>query len=122
MKNTRFRKFTDNFLRANLGGSSWTDDRYWKICCGNFALLARIAKETGIKGLAVDPEMYSTRLFTYDPKSGLTPEQAHTAARRRGKEFGRAVFGAFPVFSNHREPLMNKDAEKSVLKHEPIFL
>lgn len=96
LKNTRFRKFTDNFLRANLGGSSWTDDRYWKICCGNFALLARIAKETGIKGLAVDPEMYSTRLFTYDPKSGLTPEQAHTAARRRGKEFGRAVFGAFP--------------------------
>ena len=96
LKNTRFRKFTDNFLRATLGGPSWTDDAYWKVLCGNFALLARIARETGMKGLAVDPEMYSSRLFTYDPKSGLTPEQAHAAARRRGSEFGRAVFGVFP--------------------------
>ena len=96
LKKTPFRKFTDNFLRANLGGTAWTDDRSWEIYCGNFALLARIARETGMKGLAVDPEMYGNRLFTFSPAYRLTPEQAYAAARRRGVEFGKALFTEFP--------------------------
>ena len=74
----------------------WADDAAWRTFAGNMAVMARLAKEGGLKGLFLDWEDYGQsgqfRCTEADPEAAETLR----LARRRGHEIGKAVFDAFP--------------------------
>ncbi len=98
LKNTEFRKFTDNFLATGVtpGDVDWFSDADWAVVCNNFAVMARIARETGMKGLIFDPEEYSSQLWSGGNIKGHSREESFAKARQRGREFGNAIFKEFP--------------------------
>jgi len=105
LKSARWRNFTENFLPVILStsistsGLNWFDDRRWQIIANNFAVVAKIAAEGGMKGLIVDPEHYGCALFTYaeQRKQVSRPfEEYVTVARKRGREVMKAITGQKP--------------------------
>ena len=74
----------------------WADDAAWRTFAGNMSVMARLAKEGGLKGLFLDWEDYSqSGQFR---RTEADPSEAETLrlARQRGREIGKAVFDAFP--------------------------
>ncbi len=105
LKTARWRKFTDNFLPVYLSaeqstiGLNWFDNERWRIVTNNFEVLARIAAETGVKGLLFDPEHYNYGLFYYHAQRQQLdrPLAAYQEmARQRGREVARAITGSLP--------------------------
>lgn len=98
LKATKFRKFTDNFIATGVqpGKIDWFSDKDWEGVCNNYAIFARIAKETGMKGLIFDSEEYSGKFWWFKNVAGRTRAECIAMARKRGQQFGKAVFGAFP--------------------------
>jgi hypothetical protein len=105
LKAAKWRKFTDNLLPVYLSaaqsttGLNWFDDSRWRTVANNFRMLARIAAESGHKGLMLDPEHYSYALFNYrDQLRQLDkPFEAYTQkARERGREVMTAIAAAMP--------------------------
>jgi hypothetical protein len=105
LKTPKWSKFTDNFLPVILSaeqstiGLNWFDDARWRTVANNFEILARIAAETGVKGLIFDPEHYNYRLFDYNAqrKQLDRPVAEYQAmARQRGREVARAITGSLP--------------------------
>ena len=94
----KFQRFTDNFLATGVqpGKIDWFSDADWDGVCTNFALFARIAKENGLKGLIFDSEEYSGKFWWFKNVAGHTREECIAMARKRGRQFGKAVFGTFP--------------------------
>ena len=75
---------------------SWDDEAGWDRVTHNLGVLARFAKETGLKGLFLDEEDYKeTKQFFRLPADG---EYAIAAlkARRRGRQVFTEVFSEFP--------------------------
>lgn len=98
-KRITFEKFTDNFYYTVVspGNADWFNDADWSAVCNNYGIAARIAKETGMRGILLDIEEYATRFWDFSTiKTGQTYDEAYRIARRRGQEWGRAVFGAYP--------------------------
>ncbi|MDO8589113.1 MAG: beta galactosidase jelly roll domain-containing protein [Armatimonadota bacterium] len=101
LKNTKFEKFTDNFIQICSGaGIDWFEPN-WSNVAYNASLFARVAKEGGCKGIMFDPEMYSGRLWSYvmedgKPRPGHTFQEYRAKARERGHEFIRAINKEFP--------------------------
>lgn len=101
LKATKFSRFTDNFLRFNTnpGNVDYFDDEGFKGVVANFRLLARIAKEAGMKGIMLDTEAYGNNVFNY---SGQRAAKEHSygaycqQARKRGREMMSAACEAFP--------------------------
>jgi hypothetical protein len=102
---SKWRKFTDNFLPVILSaeqstiGLNWFDEGRWQIVTNNFQVLARVAVESGIKGLILDPEHYNYPLFHYNPqkKQMDKPFDDYVAmARRRGREVMKAIALVMP--------------------------
>ena len=74
----------------------WTDDEGWEILSHNFAVLARLVRETGLKGMFVDHEDYTRKpLFTWC-KDDPGYDEAVRLARRRGRELSAAIGRADP--------------------------
>lgn len=98
LKSTEFKTFTDNFLATGVqpGKIDWFSDEDWEGVCNNFTIFARIAKETGMKGLIFDSEEYSGKFWWFKNVAGHTREECIAMARKRGRQFGEAVFGTFP--------------------------
>ena len=98
LKNTEFKKFTDNFIATGVmpGDVDWFSDSDWSSVCNNFAVVARIALETGMKGIIFDPEEYGSYIWSGTNVSGHTRAETETKARQRGQEFGEALFQNFP--------------------------
>ncbi len=98
LKATKFRKLTDNFIRTSVspGSVDWFSDSDWAAVCNNFAIMSRIARECGVKGLAFDAEMYNRQLFTWTPESGHSREDTIRKVRQRGREFADAIFKEYP--------------------------
>lgn len=98
LKATGFKNFTDNFIATGVqpGKIEWFNDQDWEGVCNNFAVFARIARETGMKGLIFDSEEYSGKFWWFKNVSGHTREECIAMARKRGRQFGKAVFGTFP--------------------------
>lgn len=90
--------FTDNFIRVNFtpGTIAWDDDAGWRVFCVKSGLAARIAKEAGLKGLAIDFELYGEPIFTYSAKSGHTFAEAQARTRQRGREWMTALAAHYP--------------------------
>lgn len=110
LKNIKFKQFSDNFIRASTlpGDVEWFDDKGWDAVCNNFMILAKIAKETGCKGIQYDPEYYPNPLpeycdskigqaqFQYNPASGKSFEESCDKARERGQQLISAMGKEFP--------------------------
>jgi len=101
LDSTRFRKFTEMFLRVNSspGDVSWFDDEGWATVAHNFGVAARIARDGRCRGLVFDAEQYFTPLFDYPRIQKLWPgsfEQYSAAVKQRGREWIRAINAEFP--------------------------
>jgi len=98
LKSCRWTTFTDNFIRVNFcpADFDWDDDNAWKIFCAKTTLCAKIAKDTGMKGLAVDFELYGKAIFTYAAESGRSFEATKAFARKRGQQWMEAMASEYP--------------------------
>lgn len=75
----------------------WGADARWELCAHNAGLMAKLAKATGIKGLFLDPRDSSgAKQFAITEKEGYGRDELKRLARRRGREFGKAVFAEYP--------------------------
>lgn len=77
-------------FRAPKTRIAWDDDAGWGNVAHNLALMARLAKEGGLKGILVDPEDYPrTKQFYW-----LAADGDYDATVRKARQRGREVFGA----------------------------
>ncbi len=106
-----FRRFRHNFLRVNLNPTNrpfgMFDDESWDVLVANFALAAAASRETGRRGLMVDPEAYAEedlgtqipRFNVFDFRLRRTAEEFPGYRREaylRGQAIGRAAVSAYP--------------------------
>ena len=77
---------------------AWTDDAGWKLLGENLAVLAWLAKSSGLKGLMLDPEEYSgAGQYCYtDAEKNLPFADCVQLARQRGREVFSRAFKEFP--------------------------
>ena len=78
----------------------WTDDKAWANYAENMATVAWLAKQSGLKGLMLDPEEYGAQggklaQYIHCWKDPSFPETAKLA-RQRGREVFSRVFKEFP--------------------------
>ena len=86
---------------ASRNRIGWDDDEGWARFAGNVAVLAYVARASGLGRLHLDNEDYpGSRQYYYDAKlDGPSYEDVCRKARMRGAEMGRTVFGEFPGLS-----------------------
>jgi hypothetical protein len=98
LKNIGFSNLTENFA-AVLGGRPPDFMGDWSAPVANFALLAKAAKEAGLRGIYFDNETYSAPWGDY-PSGVLHPdielEPYQDKARLRGFEVMQAMVKEFP--------------------------
>ena len=92
-------KLKHNFLLTNLAPKKrlkWTDDAAWENAAHNAAVLAWVARNSGVKGIMIDPEdYYKTKQFKHFPDD---PPYEKTAvlARKRGAQIMKAMAKEYP--------------------------
>ncbi len=108
LKETKFTRFTDNFIDFSLCGNNaydWFDDERWSIYAKNAAVLASVAKQAGLKGLEMDVEQYGGANvpvpypFSYKwrkDRSQRSFEEVATRVRHRGRELIEAITAEYP--------------------------
>ena len=100
LKEIEFRQFTDNLLAASFRERSpWFNDSEWENLVNNYAMLARLARNTGFKGLSIDVEQYwkGKEQFQYKAEEdGPSYEKACAKARERGRAFMNAIAREYP--------------------------
>ncbi len=97
------RNVTDNFLMltANPGDIDWFDDAGWSQIVQHWRIAARVARESGMKGILFDPEPYVPphAQFTYAAQNG---HERHTfgeycaQVRLRGRQIMEAIAAENP--------------------------
>jgi hypothetical protein len=99
----KFTRFTDNFitLGANPGDVDWFDDAGWQNIVEHWRIAARVAHQSGLKGMLFDPEPYTPphSQFGYaaQPRHDQHSfDEYHAKARQRGREIMQAVAGEYP--------------------------
>lgn len=95
LRATRFRRFTDSFLRMTVtpGDVDWFDPEFDNVV-ENARLLAKVAAAGRLRGFMFDVEMYQAPVFTYrGQKHAADKSFAEYAAqvRARGRQFMRAI-------------------------------
>ena len=107
LKATKFGRFTDNFIEMVTYFPTHQDemsffDPDWPSITYNAACLARVAKETGCKGILFDPEEYNRPALGVWTDDGSQVNKGHSyeayvaKARERGHEFIRAMCKEYP--------------------------
>jgi len=75
---------------------AWNDDTAWANAAHNFAVIAWLAKQSGCKGVLMDPEDYpKSQQYSLLPEDGEYQKTADLA-RRRGAQVMRAMGAEFP--------------------------
>ncbi|HEV2798877.1 MAG TPA: FG-GAP-like repeat-containing protein [Pyrinomonadaceae bacterium] len=122
----QYNTFTDNFIflrstpPAAYGNfTSWSDDQFWAQVNRNAARMARLAKDSGLKGLFLDPEQYqpghvpiwscqdmapkdfpgiALNVVCNEDPSGepQVPSRYREILRRRGREFMLSILNEYP--------------------------
>jgi hypothetical protein len=89
-------KLTNNFIRINStpGDLDWFSDDDWAATASNMALLAKLAKDSGSKGIFFDPETYGDPQYSY--QSDKPFEEVAAKARERGAEVMKAMSAEYP--------------------------
>lgn len=75
---------------------SWDDDEGWKIFEENMRVVARLAREGGLKGILLDWEDYKKARQFERIDSDPAIDKTVVLARKRGNEIGKAVFSEYP--------------------------
>lgn len=103
LKAARSTKVTDNFviLWSLPHTVDWFDDAGWGIIAEKFRIMARVAKQGGLRGILFDPEQYSEQQKAWQFLSQPNHSRNDFAAcfakvRQRGQETMRAMAGEFP--------------------------
>ncbi len=102
LKAVKFDKFTDNFLLAwsTPGDTDWYSDEEFGVFVQNMRLLARVAKQAGLKGICFDNEPYSDKkpwLWMDQPGHETRSFSEYSAkARMRGRELMKAIGEEYP--------------------------
>lgn len=99
LKAVPFRRFRHNFLRVNLNPVDrpldLLDDHAWETVFSNLRLAAMIARETGLKGLMVDPEAYVPKFNVFDYGRRTARETSlevyRSAAFQKGRQAAAAL-------------------------------
>jgi len=99
LRNTKFTRFTENFLRFDVtpGDVDWFDD--FSAVISNANLAAKIARQGKARGILFDVEPYANQLWDYR-KQRYVKTKAYSdyaqQARRRGREMMIAMQAAYP--------------------------
>lgn len=111
LKSVQSKKFTHNFFYTVPcpGNIDWLSDSDWAAITNNYGIAARIARETGMKGILFDLEQYGEKFWIPKYNTDDSFEHICKVARQRGREWGKAVFDAYPnivifgltMFSSH---------------------
>ena len=103
LKAARSAKVTENFLIlwALPGEVDWFDDAGWAVISEKFRIMARVARQGGLRGILFDPELYGDKqkVWRYLSQSGWAqhPFSEYGAkVRQRGQETMRAMAREFP--------------------------
>jgi len=101
LKATKFRRFTDRFLRVNAtpGDVDWFDDNAWSVVLHNFGVAARVAQQGGCKGFMFDVEQYNHGLFDFSKQKhagGKSFADYQAKVRQRAREWMKEVNRGFP--------------------------
>jgi len=101
LKQTKFTRFTENFLRVNVtpGRVDWFDDKAMAAVIQNFAVAAQIARQGGARGVLIDTEQYDGFLFDYSKQTHAKSKsfaEYQTIVRRRGRELVEAMNRHYP--------------------------
>ncbi len=89
------------FLYANPGNVDWFDDEGWQEVVDHWRLLARLAREGGLKGVLFDAEPYTPphsqfKYLAQAQRDQRTFAEYRGKARQRGREVMKAVAAEFP--------------------------
>ena len=95
----------------------WRDDSAWAGGFANVAQLAALARDGGLEGVIIDPEDYAKKKQYFRLDSDPPYDVAAALARRRGREFSKALFETYPrmtvlsywLFSSCRRYLAAED-------------
>jgi hypothetical protein len=101
LKETKFRRFTERFLRVNVtpGKVDWVDDLEWAVVLNNFAVAAQIAKQTRCTGFMFDVEQYEGKLFEYRQQKHKATKpfvEYQQQVRQRGRAWMQEINRHFP--------------------------
>ena len=92
-------KLKHNFLLTNFAPKKrlrWTDDAAWENAAHNAAVLALVARNSGAKGIMIDPEDYPlSKQFSHLPDDPPF-EEAVSLARKRGAQIMKAMAKEYP--------------------------
>jgi len=102
LKAARSTKVTENFLIlwSLPGDVDWFDDAGWAVVVEKFRIMARVARQGGLRGILFDPEQYGDhKAWRYLSQTNW-PHQTFSdyaeKVRQRGRETMRAMAGEFP--------------------------
>lgn len=103
LKAARPKRLTDNFVSfgANPGNVDWFDDSGWNQIVEHWRIAARVARQSGLRGILFDPEPYSDpyaqfRYAAQPEKDRHAFDDYYAQARRRGREVMSAVVAEYP--------------------------
>lgn len=101
LKETQFKKLTDNFIVLRLSASpetiDWFDD--FESVINNFRTAAWLAKDAGLKGFLIDLEQYGhSRIFTYAYRKYPEKSWAEYEAQvfQKSREIMQAINSEYP--------------------------
>lgn len=92
-------RFTDNFWYSTTYSydTDWFNDAEWETVAANFGVVARAAREAGLKGFLFDLEEYGKKFWNYNNLNTKTSlEETRKIIYKRGRQWGKAVFTAYP--------------------------
>jgi len=102
LRATPFRRLTDNFALVQSVSDSnwdWMNDAHWRAAEQSIRLLARAAKQGGLRGIVFDYERYGTSPWssnTGPPRSAVSLQQLQDVVRQRGRAFIQAIQEEYP--------------------------
>ncbi len=98
LKSCNFQRFTNNFVMTwnSPGPLDWFDDGAWETVAAKYRIVARVAKEAGLKGVCFDPEPYAKFNWNYLPESGHAFDETADIARKRGRQIMAALAAEYP--------------------------
>ena len=99
VKNIKFKRFTDNFLRFNVqpGNFDWFDD--FSAPVHNAKMFAKVARDVGVKGWKFDVEDYKDKLFVHKKQKHAGTKSFNEYAkqvRERGRQIMEAIQSSNP--------------------------
>ena len=105
MKSVKWSKFKSNFLIACISSAyqdnnfNWYDDKRWNTILNNWKIYVTLAKESGCKGIIIDPESYGGCLFAYKEMNKRRPGSFDTykaKIRARARQLMRVTNEIYP--------------------------